>query len=452
MNLHNFNAIQASEDPRVNLSAFLQLEALKQGQKESFSVDKPYFLHKAQGDGGRTASVVRNSIVSAMDGMGLSKSAQFAVLNSLGDSMQFAVREASATEVGGFTYNDCKRIAERMIESKQGFQNSLVDGLPFTYGVSGLNFNVPMPIKPSYEFLGSLDFASPATSTLFSVGEVLNLLDINGAPTDMTNGATNIGQASFGGSQVIAPYKTLGIGLAQLESSVASSGNGFAGDALIQQIYGYGLEIIKKNLLGAVMREVYAGLDNAMDGANKLVPTYTINDIAQITGKSLTDLFSSNAGIGDFITKIISAVNAPNNRFLETFQRKLTRIVAHTTFESAFSRTIPTFGFTGGTQGQVPSATSLKEALGDVSVTFGGDICPTNAPAETDLRLLFVADPSDSSMARPEHGFMRIVVALAPTIIANYSGAGFVNQTLITRFTQPEVMLPKCAFFLKGSK
>lgn len=452
MNLHNFNAIQASEDPRVNLSAFLQLEHLKQEGNSGFSVDKPFFLHKTQGDGGRTANVVRNSIVSAMDKMGISKSAQFVILNSLGDTMQFAVRPSTDTEVGGFSYNDCKRIAERMIESKQGFQNSLVDGLPFTYGVSGLNFNLPMPIKPSYEFLGSLDFAAPATSTLFSVGEVLNLLDINGAPTDMTNGATSIGQASFGGSQVIAPYKTLGIGLAQLESSVSASGNGFAGDALIQQIYGYGLEIIKKNLLGAVMREIYAGLDNAMDGTTKLVPTYTLNDVAGITGKTLTDLFSTNAGLGDFITKVISAVNAPNNEFLETFQRKLTRIVAHTMFEPAFSRTVPTFGFTGNTQGQVPSAMSLKDALNDVSVTFGGDICPTNTPNEEDLRLLFVADPSDSSMARAEHGFMRVVVALAPTIIANYSGAGFVNQTLITRFTQPEVMLPKCAFFLKATK
>lgn len=449
MNLFEMNAIQASEDPRVNLCAFLQLENLKRTKPKEFSNSKPYFLLAP--NGGSAVREVNKAIKNSLDAMGIGESAGEHLRGLMGDLNRFQIRECSAVESGGFTYDNTKRIVDSLMDEKKEFRNSFIEGLPFTYGVSAANYNIAMPIRPSYSFLSNLDFATPASSTLFSSGEVLNLIEIGGTATDITNGATSMGQVSYGGKQVLAPYKTIGVGLSQLETMVRSTSSGFAGDALIQNIYGYALEIKKQELLAGIMRDVYATLESAIDGAEAVVPTRTLAQVANITGTSLSKLFGSSEGVGAFISKVLPALNAPSNPYLETNQRKLSRIVAHTSFEAGFERIVPTFGFTGNTTGQVPAHASLIEALKGVAVTFGGDIVASNNPAEADLRLLLVADPSEQGYVRPEHGFMRVVIALAPTILASYNGAGFTNQALVARFSKPEVMVKKCAMFLKGN-
>ena len=451
--LSNYNAIQASEDPRVNLSAFLQLHDLKLKGDKDFSPDKPYFMFRPQGGGAsRTHQMVNEAYTNSLSAMGVNELASKQFKNMLSDVSAFRIQEPQANEVGGFTYNDTKRIVDRIMNNPSEYKNSFIDGLPFTYGLSMANANYPMAETPSFDFLSELDFAMPATGTLFSSGEVINMLDIGGTPTDITNGATTMGQASFGGSQTMVKYHTYGLGLANLETDISGLAGGFAGDAMIQSIYGYALELKKKQMLAGMMRSIYNTLATTEDdGGNNLVPTYTINDIAGITGTSLQELFGSSAGIGKFISKVIPALNSPANKWLETNQRALDRMVVPVSFLSAFQRNVATYDFTGGSTGQVPAAQTLEQALTGIKVSYGSDITPTSSPKDDELRFLLVSDPIGDNR-RAEHGFMRVVVALAPTIMAAYNGAGFTNQCLISRFSEPRIMTAKSAIFLTGSK
>lgn len=451
--LSSYNAIQASEDPRVNLSAFLQLHDLKLKGDKSFSPDKPYFMFRPQGGGAsRTHQMVNEAYTNSLSSMGVNELAAQQFKNMLSDVSAFRIQEPQASEVGGFTYNDTKRIVDRIMDNPAEYRNSFIDGLPFTYGLSMANANYPMAETPSFDFLGELDFAMPATGTLFSTGEVINMLDIGGTPTDITNGGTTMGQASFGGSQAMVKYHTYGLGLANLETDISGVTGGFAGDAMIQSIYGYALELKKKQMLAGMMRSIYNTLATTEDdGGNNLVPTYTINDIAGIAGTSLQELFGSSTGIGNFISKVIPALNSPANKWLETNQRALDRMVVPISFLSAFQRNVATYGLTGGTQGQVPAAQTLEQALTGIKVSYGSDITPTSSPKDNELRFLLVSDPIGDNR-RAEHGFMRVVVALAPTIMAAYNGAGFTNQCLISRFSEPRIMTAKSAIFLTGSK
>lgn len=451
--LSNYNAIQASEDPRVNLSAFLQLHDLKLKGGKDFSPDKPYFMFRPQGGGAsRTHQMVNEAYTNSLSSMGVGELAAKQFKTMLSDVSAFRIQEPQANEVGGFTYNDTKRIVDRFVDNPSEYRNSFIDGLPFTYGLSMANANYPMAETPSFDFLGELDFAMPATGTLFSSGEVINMLDIGGTPTDITNGGTTMGQASFGGSQAMVKYHTYGLGLSNLETDISGVTGGFAGDAMIQSIYGYALELKRKQMLAGMMRSIYNTLATTEDdGGNNLVPTYTINDIAGITGTSLQKLFGSSEGIGSFISKVIPALNSPANKWLETNQRALDRMVVPISFLSAFQRNVATYGLTGGTQGQVPAAQTLEQALTGIKVSYGSDITPTSTPTEEELRFLLVSDPIGDNR-RAEHGFMRVVVALAPTIMAAYNGAGFTNQCLISRFSEPRIMTAKSAIFLTGSK
>lgn len=452
--LNNMNVIQASEDARINESAFLQLHALKKEMGSKFDVNKPYFLMKyGAGSTANAEKEVRN----AMSDLGVKESLQNVMVDKLGrDILRFKVMEADEGKLGGFTYKKCQEAHDKMFKgSAQEFKNSLIDGVPFTFGINTVNVRMPQPEVTSYDFLSGYELGVPTGNTLFGASEVINTISFKGSPTDITNGATTLGAAAWGGNQELSPYKVTGISIAELQSFVDSTASGYAGDNLIQTVFGKGLEVAKRKMQNAIMRDFYAGLESAVDSSgNSLVPTYKLSDITDgaITDTSLTKLFSTSAGLGDFITKVVQAVNAPQNSWLDTNQRMLSRIVAHTSFAPAFERNIPTLGLSGDTTGQTTAGgMSLKDALKGVDVYFGGDICASSNPAEDDLRMLFVSDPSINGYKSDEYGFAWIVIALAPTIMATYSGAGFQNQMFLTRYTTPVVNLANSAFFLKGN-
>lgn len=451
-NLAGYNVIQASEDTRINESAFLQLHAIKNSMEregKTFDPNKPYYLERATG--GSTANAekeIRNSLAE----YGIVGQNQEKIVTLIGqDVMRFRAKPSDEERLGGFTYNLAKAHHEKIFKNAQEFKNSLIDGVPFTFGINMANLRVPMPEMNTFDFLSALELGTPTGHTLFGASEVLTLLDFGGEPTNITNGATTMGMASYGGEQVAVNYKVLGMSISQLESLVTNTTGGYAGDNLIQQNYGLGLEIAKAKMKTTLMRDFYNGLANAKNGNTPLVPTYTMSAIDNsFANKSLTDVFSSSGGIGDFITKIIPAVIAPNNPYLETNQAMLSRMVMHTSFKGVWDNNVATFELTGNTQGQTfAGGFSLQTLLKNVKVTFGGDITPMSNPDPLDLRILLVADPF-SEWQSPQYGSFFIVVALAPTIMATYGGAGFTNQMLLTKYSLPEVNVAKRAMFLVG--
>lgn len=452
MKLTGHNIIQASEDARINESAFLQLHAIKNAMEregKTFDPNKPYYLERVMG--GSTANAEKE-IRNSLNDFGITERGEENIVNIIGrDIMRFRAKPSDEEKLGGFTYNNTKAMHEKMFESKEAFRNSLLDGIPFTFGINMANLRVPMPEITTYDFLSRLELGTPTGNTLFGASEVLTLLNFEGEPTNITNGATTLGQAAYGGEQRAVNYKVIGMSIAEIESLVSGTTGGYAGDNLIQQNYGLGLEIAKAKMKTALMRDFYYHLSQAKDGNTFLVPTYTMKDIdASFANKTLTNVFSSTGGIGDFITKIIPAVVAPGNDFLETNQAMLSRIVMHTSFKAVWDNNVATLNLTGNTQGQTfAGGMNLQTLLNNVNVTFGGDISAVTNPDPLDLRMLFVADPFSQYQA-PQYGFCFVVVALAPTIMATYGGAGFTNQMLLTKYSLPEVNVAKRAMFLVG--
>lgn len=452
MKLAGYNVIQASEDARINESAFLQLHSIKNSMEregKTFDPNKPYYLERVMG--GSTANAEKE-IRNSLEDFGIVERGQDNIVNILGrDIMRFKAKPSDEEKLGGFTYNTTKAMHEKMFESKEAFRNSLLDGVPFTFGINMANLRVPMPEISTYDFLSRLELGTPTGNTLFGASEVLTQLSFDGEPTNITNGATTLGHASYGGEQLAVNYKVIGMSIAEMESITLSNGTGYAGDNLIQQNYGLGLEIAKAKMKNALMRDFYHHLSQAKEGNNFLVPTYTMKDIDNsFANKSLTDVFSTTGGVGEFITKIIPAVVAPNNKFLETNQAKLSRIVMHTSFKAVWDNNIATLNLTGQTNGQTfAGGLNLQSLLNNVNVTFGGDISAVTNPDPLDLRMLFVADPFAEYQA-PQYGFCFVVVALAPTIMATYGGAGFTNQMLLSKYSLPEVNVAKRAMFLVG--
>lgn len=451
--LNNMNVIQASEDARINESAFLQLHALKKEMGSKFDVNKPYYLMK---HGAGSTSNAEKEVRNALASLGVNERGADALVNKIGSEiLRFKVYEADEDRVGGFSYAECEKIHNSMFKNSQEFKNALISGVPFTFGINTANIKIPQPEVTSFDFLSGYELGVPTGNTLFGAAEVLSAIDFKGTPTDISNGSTTLGAAAWGGQQTVAEYRTIGMSISELQSFIGGSVGGYAGDNLIQSVYGKGLEVAKRKMQTTIMRDFYKGLEKAVDeSGNYLVPTYQLSDISSdITNNSLTNLFSTSAGLGDFITKIVQAVNAPRNKFLETNQRMLSRIVAHTSFAPAFNRNIPTLGLSGNTTGQTTAGgLSLKDALQGVSLYYGGDVCGSESPDEEDLRMLFVADPSIDGYKSDEYGWAWIVIALAPTIMATYSGAGFQNQMFLTKYSLPKVVLPNCAFFLQSSK
>ncbi len=452
-NLNAHNIIQASEDSRVNMSAYLQLEAIKNSMEregKTFDPNKSFYLERATGGSVANAEgEIRNSLElhNIKDGN------QEKMVSLIGrDIMRFKAMPSDENKLGGFTYNNSKAFFDKAMSNPQEFQNSMLTGVPFTFGINMGNIGMPMPEISSYDFLSSLELGMPTGNTLFGASEVLTLLDTAGEPTNITNGSTTLGQASFSGSQKVMNYKVVGFGLSQLDTMISGTAGGYAGDNLIQQSFGRYLEIAKAKVKTHLMRDFYNSLATAKDGNKFLVPSYTMNDIDNsFANKSLTEVFSSTAGVGEFITKIIPAVLAPSNKFLDTNQAQLSRMVMHTSFKAVWENSLATYALTGQTQGQTfAGGLNLQEALKNVNVTFGGDISPVTQPEPLDLRILLVADPSFDGYKVFDYGFCAVVIALAPTIMATYGGAGFTNQMLVTKYSTPEVKVANRAMFLLG--
>ena len=452
-NLNAHNIIQASEDSRVNMSAYLQLEAIKNSMEregKTFDPNKSFYLERATGGSVANAEgEIRNSLElhNIKDGN------QEKMVSLIGrDIMRFKAMPSDENKLGGFTYNNSKAFFDKAMSNPQEFQNSMLTGVPFTFGINMGNIGMPMPEISSYDFLSSLELGMPTGNTLFGASEVLTLLDTAGEPTNITNGSTTLGQASFSGSQKVMNYKVVGFGLSQLDTMISGTAGGYAGDNLIQQSFGRYLEIAKAKVKTHLMRDFYNSLATAKDGNKFLVPSYTMNDIDNsFANKSLTEVFSTTAGVGEFITKIIPAVLAPSNSFLDTNQAQLSRMVMHTSFKAVWENSLATYAMTGQTQGQTfAGGLNLQEALKNVSVTFGGDISPVTQPEPLDLRILLVADPSFDGYKVFDYGFCAVVIALAPTIMATYGGAGFTNQMLVTKYSTPEVKVANRAMFLLG--
>lgn len=151
--------------------------------------------------------------------------------------------------------------------------------------------------------------------------------------------------------------------------------------------------------------------------------------------------------MGKFITQILPQVLAPANKFLETNQRSLSRIIAHTSMEGAFRDVIPTLEMTNGTGSTYGGrGIGLGEMLKDRRLAFGGDIIPT---PDSDLRMLLIADPTDPAMNISDYNWSYMAIALAPTIMATYQGVGLANQIMVSKFSDPKVVFPKSAMFLQ---
>lgn len=452
-NLSGYQIIQASEDSRINMSAFLQLHEIKNSMEregKTFNPNKPYYLEKVSG----SMTSAEREICNSLDNFNIVDKGRSNMLELIGrDVMRYKAMPSDEFKLGGFTYNNTKKFFDKTFSSTEAFTNSMLEGVPFTFGINMSNIRMPMPEMNTFDFLSNLELGMPTGNTLFGSAEVLTMLDFGGTPTNITNGATTQGQASWGGGQRIVNYKVLGFGLSQLENMINSTG-GYAGDNLIQQNYGRGLEIAKAKMKTAIMRDFYNSLATLKDGNKNLVPTYTMKDIDNsFANKTLTQVFSTASGVGDFLTKIIPAVTAPSNNFLETNQAQLSRMVMHTSFKPAWENAIVTLGLSGQTQGQTfAGGLNMQDVLKNVKVTFGGDIVHTPDPSPLDLRMLLVADPSMDGHKSSEYGFCFIVVALAPTIMATYGGAGFTNQMLITKYSLPEVSVAKRAMFLMGEQ
>lgn len=455
----NFEVIQASEDARINESAFLQLHALR--NSKDFDPDKAYYLEKATGGSSANAEeAVFNSLV---DLCGYNKAnmsfkerghIERFIQNSVGhDTLSYRVKEATDIYLGGFTYNSTKAFHDKLTSNQAEFRNSLVSGLPFTFGANAANIGAPMPEVSTYGFLSSYELGAPTGSTLFGASEVITLLNYEGAPTNITNGATTLGQAAIGGEHKSTTYKVLGMGLSEPALMVSGSSAGYAGDNILMSHFGLSIDIAKAKIRTALMRDFYNALETASDTSGTLyVPTYKMSDIDTSLNTTFTSLFSTASGAGEFATKVLKALIAPQNKYLETTQFGVKRVVMHTSMKETWESFL-TLALAGGTTGQIPAGDlRLYNAIKGLTATFGGDICPTTDPDAVDLRMLFLADPNIEGYQNPLYRAMIMIIAVAPTVMATYGGAGFTNQTLLTKYSLPEVFAHKRAMFLVGEQ
>lgn len=440
-----YPVIQASKDARVNLSAFLQLDEIKNSEGDKFDINQPYYLDRVCGGSNLNGAVaIKNSLERA----GLDNYNAQAIVNRIGDLDRFVVTKADEARLGGFTWANTKPIFDKLMNAKsaQEVRNSLIEGLPFTFGIS-TSIRAQMPEKSTFDFLNDNDLETPSGSTLFSSSEIITMLGFNGQPTDITNGATTIGNSSIVGSNDTLMYRVFGMNMVEMESNIQSNGN-FAITNLIQAYYGKALVLAEAIMKTSIMRNYYKALSEAKwaDGT-PCVPTYELKDLVNGITYSLKDVASSSEKMGEFLTKIIPAVLAPQNKFLETNQRSLSRIVAHTSMEGAFRKVIPTLSFNAGTgQAYAGNGIDFETMAKDKKLAFGGDIIPN---LEADLRMLMIADPTDPSMDITDHNWSYMSIALAPTIMATYQGVGLANQIMVSKFSDPKVVFPKSAMFLK---
>lgn len=443
--LNSYKVIQASKDARLNLSAFLQLDEMKNKDK-NFNINQPFYLERV---GGGSTTRANKAIMNSLARNGFNEDNAEKVANKIGDLDLFVAIQADADRLGGFTWANTKPIFDKLCNSQtaQEFKNSLISGLPFTFGIS-TNIRVQMPERSTFDALNFNDLETPSGSTLFSAGEVITMLGFNGQPTDITNGATMIGNSSIVGQNDTLMYKTFGMNMAEIENVVGVTSGNFSMTNLIQSYYGKSLLLAEAVMKTSIMRNYYDVLASAKDeGGNPIVPTYNLSDLdATITFK-LKDVASSSANMGKFITQILPQVLAPANKFLETNQRSLSRIIAHTSMEGAFRDVIPTLEMTNGTGSTYGGrGISLGEMLKDRRLAFGGDIIPT---PDSDLRMLLIADPTDPAMNISDYNWSYMAIALAPTIMATYQGVGLANQIMVSKFSDPKVVFPKSAMFLQ---
>ena len=454
-NLNNYDTIQASEDPRVLLYAHL-IATEHKNRNSGFTDTKPFYLSKYKGGAVHNGKEkVRNSLKELTHNT-ISEARIDKILKFLGDEiMRFDIKESDYNHLGGFNIADSSRVFNSMIEAGNDTRkvaNSLTASMPFTFGINTSNTAIQQYEKSTFDFLSEYELGVPTGSTLFNAGEILNIIEFGGDVTNITNGATTLGSASYNGEHTIAEYKTIGIAISDLISMIANSGSGFAGDNLIQSVFPQAMQTAKAKVLTTIMRDYYAGIADQSKGAGNFVPTYQLTDFdGGFASTSLTDVFSKSSKLGEFLTKVIPALTAPNNKFLETNQAMLSRIVMPTSFAGAWDRTPATYAFTGNTTGQASaSGITLKDALPSVKAFFGGDINKTTYNASD--RILCVADPNFAEFQSQLFGrFSWMVLALSPTLMANSTNLGFQDQALVARYTLPKVLLPKRACFITGS-
>lgn len=449
--LNNYNVIQASRDSMVNISAFAQILDYY-AKNPNADKGKSFYLERTQGASFDNANeAIRNGFEIICGKSNETKQYIDRMIDMLGGITKFKLYPASPARLGGFTKNETEKfVTEKILknDTAKAYLNSLVEGVPFTFGINLNNTRISQPEKSSFDFLTSGYLGVPTGATLFGSSEILNLIEFNGHPTDITNGATDIPTTSVRGTQELVPYNVIGIQIPELTNVIDNTGRGFAGDNLLKSLYGNALEVTEAKMKTTLMRIIYKRLSELKGPDGKpLVPTYTLNDIdTTFNNKKLKDLFASSAGLGEFLTKVLPALWAPSNKFLDANQNILKRIVAPTSASGAVANTTATLGFTGQTQGQVPVRDNLYNMMNDLEWYFGGDILPETDSA--DFRMLFVADPKFSEFDSAQYSALWVSMALAPTIMATSAHIGFTNQVFVSKFSDPMVTYAKRLMFL----
>lgn len=446
--ISNFDVIQASKDSLVNLSAFAQIMDYKKKNPNTPDT-KNFYLQRTTGNANTNAiAEIRNGL----EYIGTKSENIDPIINMLGTIPAFKLYPANPDKLGSFNEADTTKSVTKIFnaasEGTQAVMNSLVEGVPFTFGINLQNTRLSQPEKSSFDFLTDGYLGVPTGATLFGSAEILNLIDFKGQPTDITNGATDIATTAVRGSQELVQYKIFGIQIPELTNEISPTGNGYAGDNLIKSVFANSLQITEAKMKTAIMRSFYSDLTNLKGADGKpLIPSYTLNDIdTAFNGKKLKDLFSTSAGVGEFLTKILPRLWSPGNKFLDANQNILKRIVAPTSLTGAIEQTIATLGFQGQTTGQVPTNDNLANMLRNIKFYYGGDILPEID--SSDIRILCVADPKFSEFDRQEYSSLWVSMALAPTIMATSTHIGFTNQVFVSKFSEPYVPFAKRLMFL----
>lgn len=444
--LNNYDVIQASKDAIVNLSAYAQMLNYER-QNGELKGNETFYLQRTMGNS------LDNAIPDIKEGLkfnGFNDHEIDGYISLLGNIPMFKLYRASASKMGGFTKNEVEKYVTEKVFSKKNeaeFKNALVEGLPFTFGINMNNVRMQQAEKSTYDFLMEGYLGVPTGATLFGSSEILNFLEFNGSPEDITNGATSIPTTSVRGSQELAPYKVIALRIPELTNEIAT-GVGYAGDNLIKSVFGQALQIAENKMKTTVMRNFYGALSNLKDNTgNPVVPTKTLSDIDNaLNATSIKQLFSSSAGIGTFMTKVLPKLWAPDNGLLDANQNVLQKIVAPTSLYASYHNTIATLGFTGQTTGQVPANGNLDRMMTNLKWYFGGDILPD--PTSKDVRLLLVSDPIFPEYKSPEYSAIWVSMALAPTVMAVSNSIGVTDQVFVSKFSDPVVTSPNRLLFL----
>lgn len=453
-NLQALNVVIGSSDTKFNECAYYQLEQIKKQQGSKFNPNKSYYLARATGGSGANAQEAIYNSVKEMVCKNEKPDTQEnemikTVMNSIGeDVMRFQIKEADSVYLGGFTYNNTKKIHDKVFENAESFQNSFNGGVPFTFGANMTNLRVQMPMATSFDLLGNYDLGSPTGNSLFGASEVLTTLSYDGSVSNITNGATTLGQSSYKGEQHILNYKVAGIGITEPTAIISGFNTGYAGDNILMSNLARAIKIAEAKIKVQIMRDFY----NTLAADTENVKTIKMSDIDSSLNTTLTKLLSTASGAGEFATKVIRGLIAPSNSYLETNQRSLSRAVIHTSMNAVW-KSFLTYALSGGTTGQTWAGDlRLDSTMKNLKTFYGGDIVDVDAPSDIDLRMLFIADPDIEGMKDSEYGSLMTVIALAPTIMATYGGIGFTNQVMVSKYSLPKVLIPKGAVFVVGEK